>query len=155
MAESERSLEGKTAIVTGAARGLGREYAKRLAEVGAAVAIGDKLDCAATLADIEAVGGRGLATELDVADMASATNLAARALDAFGRIDILVNNAALYANMESGPFDALDEADWDACMTVNVKGTWNCCKAVVPAMRVQKGGSIINIASLAATSGLP
>ncbi len=155
MAQTERSLEGKVAIVTGAARGLGREYAKRLAEAGAAVAIGDKLDCAATLADIEAVGGRGLATELDVADMATVTNLAARALDDFGRIDILVNNAALYANMESGPFDTLDEADWDACMTVNVKGVWNCCNAVVPAMRDRKSGSIINIASLAATYGLP
>ena len=113
------------------------------------------VDLALVVADIEAAGGRGLATELDVADMASATNLAARALDAFGRIDILVNNAALYANMESGPFDTLAEADWDACMTVNVKGVWNCCKAVVPAMRDQKGGSIINIASLAATYGLP
>ncbi len=90
-----------------------------------------------------------------MADAASAKALAESTFEAFGRIDVLVNNAALYATVKGGPFDTLDEADWDACMAVNVKGTWNCCKAVVPAMREQGGGSIINISSLAATYGLP
>ena len=81
-------------------------------------------------------------------------------LEAFGRLDALINNAALYGALHGGRFDAIDEAEWDAAMAVNVKGIWNCCKAAVPAMRqpvVQEagGGSIVNIASLAATYGMP
>jgi 3-oxoacyl-[acyl-carrier protein] reductase len=81
-------------------------------------------------------------------------------LRAFGRLDALVNNAALYGALHGGRFDAIDEAEWDDAMTVNVKGIWNCCKAAVPAMRqsISKGaggGSIVNIASLAATYGMP
>src|SRR4029079_7894117 len=81
-------------------------------------------------------------------------------VQAFGRIDALVNNAALYGALHGGRFDAIDEAEWDAAMAVNVKGIWNCCKAAVPAMRQSTGGdagggSIVNIASLAATYGMP
>jgi len=75
-------------------------------------------------------------------------------LAAFGRIDGLVNNAALYGGLKGGRFETIAETEWDACMAVNVKGIWNCCKAAVPAMR-QGGGSIVNIASLAATYGMP
>jgi p-cumic alcohol dehydrogenase len=75
-------------------------------------------------------------------------------LAVFGRIDGLVNNAALYGALKGGRFETIDEAEWDACMAVNVKGIWNCCRAAVPAMR-QEGGSIVNIASLAATYGMP
>jgi 3-oxoacyl-[acyl-carrier protein] reductase len=79
---------------------------------------------------------------------------------AFGRLDALINNAALYGALHGGRFDAIDEAEWDAAMAVNVKGIWNCCKAAVPAMRQSVhegtgGGSIVNIASLAATYGMP
>jgi 3-oxoacyl-[acyl-carrier protein] reductase len=78
----------------------------------------------------------------------------------FGRLDALINNAALYGALHGGRFDAIDEAEWDAAMAVNVKGIWNCCKAAVPAMRQSiaqgaEGGSIVNIASLAATYGMP
>jgi 3-oxoacyl-[acyl-carrier protein] reductase len=78
----------------------------------------------------------------------------------FGRIDALINNAALYGALHGGRFEAIDEAEWDAAMAVNVKGIWNCCKAAVPAMRQSiangaGGGSIVNIASLAATYGMP
>src|SRR5207237_9031116 len=76
-------------------------------------------------------------------------------LRAFGRLDALINNAALYGALHGGRFDGIDEAEWDAAMAVNVKGIWNCCKAAVPAMRKADGGSIINIASLAATYGIP
>jgi len=76
-------------------------------------------------------------------------------LRAFGRLDALINNAALYGALHGGRFDGIDEAEWDAAMAVNVKGIWNCCKAAVPAMRKADGGSIINIASLAATYGMP
>ena len=74
---------------------------------------------------------------------------------AFGRLDALINNAALYGALHGGRFDAIEEAEWDAAMAVNVKGIWNCCKAAVPAMRQVGGGSIVNIASLAATYGMP
>jgi 3-oxoacyl-[acyl-carrier protein] reductase len=77
------------------------------------------------------------------------------AIQAFGRVDALINNAALYGALRGGRFDAIAEADWDAAMTVNVKGIWNCCKAAVPAMRQAGSGSIVNLASLAATYGMP
>jgi 3-oxoacyl-[acyl-carrier protein] reductase len=150
------SLQGKTAIVTGAARGLGQEYAKALAAEGAAVVAADLRDCADTVAQVEAAGGKALGLELDVADGASAQAMADSAKEAFGRIDVLVNNAALYGTLSGGRFEDIDEAEWDACMTVNVKGIWNCCKAVVPVMREGgEGGSIINISSLAAVYGMP
>jgi NAD(P)-dependent dehydrogenase (short-subunit alcohol dehydrogenase family) len=96
-----------------------------------------------------------ISTRLDVADMTSVEAMVAAALNAFGRIDGLVNNAALYGSLRGGRFNQIPEQDWDAAMTVNVKGIWNCCKAVVPAMRQGGGGSIVNIASLAATYGMP
>ncbi len=149
-------LEGKVAIVTGAARGLGREYAERLAEAGVAVVAADREDCAPTVARVEAAGNRALAVTVDVADMASVRAMAEAAKEAYGRVDILVNNAALYGALTGGRFTDLDEAEWDACMAVNVKGIWNCCKAVVPLMREGgAGGSIINISSLAAVYGTP
>ena len=100
-------------------------------------------------------GGRATGVLLDVADVNSVTEMAAAAKAAFGRIDVLVNNAALYGSLTGGRFDSIAEQEWDAAMSVNVKGIWNCCKAVVPVMRETGGGSIINIASLAATYGLP
>jgi 3-oxoacyl-[acyl-carrier protein] reductase len=149
-------LAGKVVIVTGAARGLGREYARVAAARGAQVVAADVADCRATVDEIVAGGGKAIATSTDVSRMEAAQELARAAVDAFGRIDGLVNNAALYATLRGGRFDAISEADWDAAMSVNVKGIWNCCKAVVPAMRkTGSGGSIVNIASLAATYGLP
>ena len=150
-----KRLTDKVAIVTGAARGLGRAYAEALAGEGAAIVVADIADCSETAAAVTAAGGSAIACPLDVADGDSAATMAATALDAYGGIDILVNNAALYGSLSSGPFDRLDEAEWDACMAVNVKGTWNCSRAVVDAMKAQGGGSIINISSLAATFGLP
>ena len=149
-------IKGKVAIVTGAARGLGRQYACSLGAAGAAVVAADKRDCTDTVAAVESANGRALGISVDVTDMASTQAMADAAVRAFGRIDILVNNAALYGSLKGGHFDKLDEAEWDACMAVNVKGIWNCCKAVVPVMRKGgEGGSIINIASLAALYGTP
>ena len=149
-----KRLTDKVAIVTGAARGLGRAYAEALACEGAAIVAADIADCTETAAAITAAGGSAIACPLDVADGDSAAAMAATTLDAYGGIDVLVNNAALYGDLSSAPFDRLDEAEWDACMTINVKGIWNCSRAVVAAMKEQ-GGSIINISSLAATYGLP
>jgi 3-oxoacyl-[acyl-carrier protein] reductase len=149
------SLEGKVAIITGAARGLGGAYALGFARAGSHVVAVDILDCGDTLAAIEEAGGRGLGLTCDITNMVAVQSMAERAMEEFGHIDVLVNNAALYGALTGGRFDEIAERDWDACMTVNVKGMWHCCRAVVPAMRAVGGGAIINISSLAATYGAP
>ena len=148
-------MKDKVAVVTGAARGLGRAYAEALAREGAAVVVGDVRDCADTVAAIRSANGRVHGVTLDVASFSSCQALAAAALKEFGRIDALVNNAALYGGLKGGRFDQLAEEQWDHVMQVNIKGVWNCCRAVIPHMRSQKSGSVINIASLAPVYGMP
>ncbi len=145
----------KVVIVTGAARGLGQEYARHFARRGAKVAVNDIRDCAQSLAIIEEEGSEGLASKTDVTSAGSTAEMAAAVIEKFGRIDVLINNAALYGSLNLMPFDKLDEQEWDAAMNVNVKGIWQCCKAVLPAMKEQQSGSIVNISSLAATYGMP
>jgi 3-oxoacyl-[acyl-carrier protein] reductase len=149
------NIEGKVIVITGAARGIGQEYAHYLGGLGARIVAADSADCSGTLDLIRKQGGTALASAVDVANAASATEMARTALETFGRIDALINNAALFAGLRGGRFDAISETDWDAAMAVNVRGVWNCCKAVVPALRRNGGGSIVNIASLAATYGMP
>jgi p-cumic alcohol dehydrogenase len=144
--EATMGVQGKVILITGAARGLGLEYARALGAAGAKIVAGDVLDC-----DIPGA----VNVKLDVTSMDSVQAMAAAAMDAHGRIDGLVNNAALYGSLRGGRFNQIAETDWDAAMAVNVKGIWNCCKAVVPAMKQGGGGSIVNIASLAATYGMP
>lgn len=153
--DSGMNFDNKVVVVTGAARGLGQEYARRFARHGASVAVSDLRDCAETLAIIEQEGAAGLASTTDVTDAASCAGMAAAVVERFGGIDVLVNNAALYGSLTLAPFDQLDEAEWDAAMNVNVKGIWQCSKAVLPAMKDRDGGSIVNIASLAAVYGMP
>src|SRR5215470_16084229 len=149
------TIQGKVVVVTGAARGIGQEYARSFGAEGARVVVGDIQDCAGTVDLVKQAGGEAIAVHLDVADGASALAMAQAAISTFGRVDGLVNNAALYGTLHGGRFDALSEEEWDAAMAVNVKGIWHCCKAVVPIMRRTGGGSIVNIASLAATYGTP
>ena len=146
------SVADKVVLITGAARGLGFEYARFLGAAGARIVAGDIADCAAAT---DAAGHGAIGLTLDVTDIASADAMVELAMERFGRVDALINNAALYGSLRGGRFNQIAEADWDATMAVNVKGIWNCCKAVVPAMRQSGGGSIINIASLAATYGMP
>ncbi|MBS28717.1 MAG: hypothetical protein CL566_07310 [Alphaproteobacteria bacterium] len=148
-------LDGKVAVVTGGGRGLGRAYCEALAAEGAAVVAGDIRDMADTVSSVESAGGAIVGVSLDVADKESCEALAAAAQSAFGQVDILVNNAALYGDISGGRFDEISDDQWDRVMAVNVKGIWQCCRACVPAMREKGGGSIINIASLAATYGMP
>src|SRR5437870_6582484 len=153
-------VRDKVVAITGAARGLGQEFARSLAAAGARVIAADINDCAATLDLVRAEQAEGIAAPLDVTDPGSARDMVEAAMRAFGRLDALINNAALYGALHGGRFDAIEEAEWDAAMAVNVKGIWNCCKAAVPAMRqsIAQGvgsGSIVNIASLAATYGMP
>jgi len=146
------SVADKVVLITGAARGLGFEYAGALGAAGAVIVAGDVADCGAA---VEAAGNDAIGVRLDVTDIASADAMVELAMERFGRVDALINNAALYGSLRGGRFNQIAETDWDAAMTVNVKGIWNCCKAVVPAMRQSGGGSIVNIASLAATYGMP
>ncbi len=155
MTQDGGMLSGKVVVITGAARGLGQAYAVAFAASGAAVVAADLGDCAKTVALATAGGGRCIGLAADVTDARAVDAMAAAATDAFGGIDALINNAALYGALHGGRFDAIDDDEWDAAMTVNVKGIWYCCRAVVPKLRQRGGGSIVNIASLAATYGMP
>ena len=148
-------VEGKVVVVTGAARGIGQEYVRALAAGGARVVAADVNDCADTVDLARSAGGHALGVRADITDAQSCFGVVEATTKAFGRVDALVNNAALYGGLRGGRFETIAEADWDAAMSVNVKGIWNCCKAAVPAMRAAGGGSIVNIASLAATYGTP
>jgi NAD(P)-dependent dehydrogenase (short-subunit alcohol dehydrogenase family) len=148
-------VTNKVVLVTGTARGLGQAYTKSLVAAGALVAAGDIADCAETLRLAGNGAGQAIGVRLDVTDMGSAEAFVRAAQEPFGRIDALINNAALYGALKGGRFDAIAETEWDTAMAVNVKGIWNCCKAAVPAMRAAGGGSIVNVASLAATYGMP
>jgi 3-oxoacyl-[acyl-carrier protein] reductase len=148
-------LADKVVIVTGAARGLGRAYCEAMAQEGAAIVAADINSCDDTVAAITTAGGRAIAVSLDVADSQSCEAMATQTMDVYGRIDVLVNNAALYAGLQGARFEQLQEAQWDQVMRVNIKGTWLASRAVVAHMRASGGGSIINISSLAAVYGLP
>jgi 3-oxoacyl-[acyl-carrier protein] reductase len=144
-------MTGKTVIVTGAGHGIGRAYAERLAQEEANLVVAD-LDgpAAETVAgDINELGGQALPVQVDVADSKSAQNLVARAVERFGGIDGLVNNAAVFSTIPISRvgFEQIPEPEWDLVMSVNVKGVWNCCRAAAPALRARGGGSIVNISS--------
>jgi 3-oxoacyl-[acyl-carrier protein] reductase len=152
-----RRLDGRVAIVTGGAHGIGRAYVQRLADEGARVVIAD-LDEGAARAAADALGaakGQAIAVRTDVADPASVDRMARRTLEAFGRIDVLVNNAAMFSvvPMSRSPFDEIDPAEWDRMMAVNLRGSWLACRAVVPDMRTRQYGKIVNISSGTALKG--
>jgi NAD(P)-dependent dehydrogenase (short-subunit alcohol dehydrogenase family) len=148
-------LEGKVAVVTGAAQGIGRAYALALAGEGASVATVDvQSDGAEKAADeIRSSGGSAVAVTADVGDQASTEQMAEAVTQAFGGIDILVNNAAVYAGLKLGDPFAVDVAEWDRVMAVNVRGPWLCSRAVAPSMRSRGGGRIVNQSSVAAWGG--
>jgi NAD(P)-dependent dehydrogenase (short-subunit alcohol dehydrogenase family) len=150
-------LSGKTAIVTGGAKGIGRHYSMALAEAGANVMIADIVDGKAVEAEIaQRFGADKVASAIfDVSDEAAVKKLTDDTVARFGRIDILVNNAALYANLKPRNFDEWDLATWDKVMAINVRGPWLMVRAVAPVMKEQGSGKIINIASGAAYKGIP
>lgn len=140
-------LEAKVAVVTGAAQGIGAAYAKALAAEGARVVVSDILDTAPCVAAIRQADGKAIGAYCDVSNTASVQEMVAKALGEFGKIDILVNNAAIFASLKLKPFTEISDAEWDAVMRVNVGGLFRCARAVVPEMRKQKSGKIINISS--------
>jgi NAD(P)-dependent dehydrogenase (short-subunit alcohol dehydrogenase family) len=148
-------LENRTVIVTGGATGIGQAFAIQCAAHGAQVVVADMNEAEETVSAIESAGGQALAVRVDVADQASVDAMAAAAVKRFGRIDGLINNAAYFREVKLTPFEEIDPQQWDRIFQVNVKGVWNCCKAVMPAMRSQNHGAIVNIASVVAVAGQP
>jgi len=150
------TLRGKTAIVTGGAKSLGKAFAQALAGEGAAVAIGDVADGAPTAAEIaDRHGVVCTAATLDVADEASVADFVKAALTAHGHVDILVNNAALFASLELKPYDRIEVGEWDRVMAVNVRGAFLMAKHVAPQMQARGSGRIINVGSGTAYKGMP
>jgi NAD(P)-dependent dehydrogenase (short-subunit alcohol dehydrogenase family) len=145
-------LEGGVALVTGAAQGLGRVYARRLRQEGARVVIADlNADLAHTTArDLDCV-----AVGADVSDQASVQVMVERTVAEYGRIDVLVNNAAVFGQLQYQPIEDIDVDLWDRVMATNVRGVFLCCRAVIPVMKRQGSGKIINIASGTLLSGVP
>jgi NAD(P)-dependent dehydrogenase (short-subunit alcohol dehydrogenase family) len=150
-----KRLEGRVAIITGAAQGLGATYAKALAAEGAALVVSDVADAGPVARAIQDSGGRALALKNDVTSAASVQSMVADCVKAFGQVDILVTNAALFGTLKLKPFTEIDSAEWDRVMAVNVRGVFECAKAVAPEMRRRKYGKIVNIASGTVFKGTP
>src|SRR5947207_14572027 len=150
-------LAGKVAIVTGGGHGIGKVYALGLAGEGAKVVVAeiDAIAAEAVAADLKSRGFVAIAVRPDVADAASVEAMVERAVAAFGRIDILVNNAAIFATvpMSRSPFDQIEIEEWDRMMAVNLRGMWLASRAAVPHMRARGYGKIINISSGTALKG--
>jgi 3-oxoacyl-[acyl-carrier protein] reductase len=140
-------LKDRVAIVTGAARGLGRAFCTALAEEGAKIMAVDIADLKETISEIESLGGTVKGLRVDVSSEKETLKMAEDTLGAFGKIDILVNNAAIIYGLLRKPFFEIDPDLWDKVMAVNVKGPWLCTKAVFPYMKAQKKGKIINLSS--------
>jgi NAD(P)-dependent dehydrogenase (short-subunit alcohol dehydrogenase family) len=148
-------LQGKVAIVTGAAMGLGAAYARGLAAEGAKVVLCDLDDASAVARGISASGGEAIAVRADVSSPASVADLVAAAQRAFGGLHIVVNNAAISAKIPVRSFWEIPSDEWDRVMAVNARGTFECVKAAVPIFRAQRYGKVVNITSTTAFKGVP
>ncbi|HEY2922703.1 MAG TPA: SDR family oxidoreductase [Candidatus Binatia bacterium] len=150
-------LDGKVAVVTGGGHGIGKAYCLGIAREGGTAVVAD-IDGAAAEGVAKAIadsGGKALGVNMDVANFSSCQELARKTLDAYGKIDGLINNAAIFMSVpaEKGSFQTITETEWDRIMAVNVKGLWLCVRAIVPAMQQRKQGSIVNISSNMAFNG--
>src|ERR1700736_3478221 len=150
---STSELTGKVAIVTGAGRNIGRAIALALAEGGASVLVnarGNRAEAEAVAREVEVLGGKALVHIGDVADAAATQAMADMAVKQFGRLDILVNNAAL---RREKPFAEIDYAEWREILDVTLDGAFHCTKACLPALRKSGAGTIVNIGGLSAHTG--
>jgi NAD(P)-dependent dehydrogenase (short-subunit alcohol dehydrogenase family) len=148
-------LTDRCAIVTGAGQGIGFAIAARLAADGASVVVADIARYDVAAAQLARTGARALGIRADVSSEADTASVAEETIKAFGRIDILVNCAAMFATVKLGPFEEIPVEEWKRLLEVNVLGVALCCKAVTPQMRRQKSGRIINLASGAPLKGVP
>ena len=154
---SYASLEGRVVIVTGGGQGIGRGYAHYFAAQGAIPVIAeiDGGNARRVADEVEREHGPALALETDVGDAASVEAMASKTLDAFGRIDVLINNAAVFSRITMAPFWELPVEEWKAAMHVNVTGSMLCARAVVPAMMEAGWGRIVNVSSGTHVKGRP
>ncbi|MGX1101496.1 SDR family NAD(P)-dependent oxidoreductase [Amorphus sp. MBR-141] len=148
-------VAGKVAIITGAAQGIGATYARALAAEGAVVVISDILDGSTVAKELTDAGHNARFIHADVSDQASVQAMVDEVVKVHGRIDILVSNAAIYASLKIKPFLEIDPDEWDKVMDVNVRGAFICAKVVVPVMKQNNYGRIINIASGTVFKGTP
>jgi 3-oxoacyl-[acyl-carrier protein] reductase len=145
----------EVAIVTGGAGAIGQAYARALAGAGYAVVIADLADAGDLVAELRAGGAQALAVAVDVADRDATEAMAATAVERFGRIDVLVNNAGYFTAIHKQAFDEISVEEWDLAFAVNVRGSWLCARAVAPTMKAQRSGKIVNTSSMTVPSGIP
>ena len=150
-------LNGRSIVITGAGNGIGRQAAAALAAAGAQVTVADIDErSAADAADqIRHGGGRAVACQCDISDAGAGERMADRALEAYGRIDGLLNNAALMSSLPRRPWHEIPPDEWDQVMAVNLRGVFLCCRAVWPAMKQAGEGAIVNISSSRVFDGTP
>ena len=150
-------VSGRVVIVTGGGQGIGREYAKEFAAAGAIPVIAE-LNLHSTnnvAAEIERAGGQSLPIQTDVASLDSVQKLVDTVMAKYGRIDVLINNAAIFTSLKMRPFDQIPIEEWKQVMDVNVASMFLTCRAAVPVMRAQGGGTIVNISSGTPFRGVP
>jgi NAD(P)-dependent dehydrogenase (short-subunit alcohol dehydrogenase family) len=149
-------LKDRVAIVTGGARGIGKCFASRFSKEGAKVVVVDILDGSETIKMIKNMGGEALALTVDVSNEKEVLEMSRQVVEKFGRIDILVNNAAINADFtHRKPFYEITGEEWDRTMAINAKGMFLCAKSVFPQMKKQGGGKIINLCSTTMFKGVP
>ena len=148
-------LNGHVAIVTGAAQGIGAHYARALAGEGAKVCVSDILDPAKVVEEIGAAGGEAIGTIADVSKTADCEAMVAETVKTFGKVDILVPNAAVFAVLERRSFLEIGLDEWDKVVDVNVTGVYNTIRAAIPEMRKHGWGKIVNITSSTIHAGVP
>ena len=143
------SLKERVVIITGAGQGIGRVFAKAFAAAGARAVIAERNErkAAAVAAEILKADGQALAVTTDIADPASIEEMIEIVDDEYGRIDVLINNAAIFSTLEMRPFEQIPLEEWEQVLRVNITGAFLCARAVLPAMRRAKWGRIINMAS--------
>jgi NAD(P)-dependent dehydrogenase (short-subunit alcohol dehydrogenase family) len=149
------SLDGKVAVITGAAQGIGRAYALALAQAGARLCVSDMVAPTETVELIKAAGGTAIGLVADITDEASVNSMVKQTMETYGTLDVLVNNAALFGKLRMQPFTEISLDEWDLVMRVNVRGTWQTVKAATAAMKQSGGGSIINVSSATVFKGSP
>ena len=148
-------LKHRVAIITGAARGIGQSMALHFAGLGANVVATDRLSCEETVRQVRDASGEAIGLTGDVTSARDASNIIESSLEAFGHVDTLVNNAAIYGGIRIRGFEDIPEDEWDRVMSVNVKGVWQMCRAVAPHMRSRGHGRIINVSSNVIFMGKP